>query len=162
MSARSDIAYGRAGGRFIDPATPDLADEQRRRKDPADRWCRLCLDLGANVKIADHPTDLCDACGGYRCHHRDDDETLCWEGRARCAAAKRDRLTDLGDRAATWPGPPWRYLTDLEQDDLDRGLNGVELRALAVHPDPPMLTAGGYVLDTSRTTEAGHWKRQVC
>lgn len=161
MSPGSTAAtvYGNRSGGWAPKPTVD--DTPAKPKDPADRWCRTCLEQDRQVKIADHPTDLCDACGGYRCHHQGDDEALSWEGRARCAAAKRDRLSDLGDRSAAWPGPPWRYLTDLEQDDLDRGLDDVDLRALALHPDPPKLTIGGYVLDTSRT-DAGFFKKAVC
>lgn len=128
----AETVYGRQGGGW---APKPAADTPAKPKDPADRWCRICLDLDhpANVKIANHPTDLCRACGGYLCHHQGDDEQLCWEGRARMAAAKR--------------------ATGVE-------LNRVEVEALARHPDPPMLTADGY--DAARTVEAGHWKRQVC
>jgi hypothetical protein len=126
----AETVFGRRGGGWAPKPAP-ATDTPAKPKDPADRWCGLCLALGRQVKIADHPTDLCDACGGYRCHHQDDDEDLCWEGRARMARAKADTGGHLND---------------------------VELRALARHPDPPMLTIGGYVLDTSRT-DAGFFKK---
>jgi hypothetical protein len=157
----AETVYGRRGGGWAPkptttPATP------AKPKDPEDRYCRICLDLDhpVSVKIADHPAERCPACGGHLCHHQGDDEQLCWEGRARCAAAKRDRIIDLGDRAAAWR-VPLRYLSDLEQDDLDAGINDVELQALARHPNPPRLAVNGYVLDTNRV-DAGHRKRQVC
>lgn len=124
--------HGNRGGGWA-PA-PTAGDTPAKPKDPEDRYCRICLDLDhpVNVKIADHPKKLCRACGGYLCHHQGDDEQLCWEGRARMARA---RVCAGGE------------------------LNGVEVEALARHPNPPMLTVNGYTLDTERSTEAGHWKK---
>lgn len=126
----AETVYGRQGGGWA-PKPTAAAGVPAKPKDPADRWCHLCLNLGRQVKIADHPTDLCQACGGYLTHHQGDDERLCWEGRARCAAAKAATGADL---------------------------NHVGMKALALHPDPPRLTVDGYVLDTTRTA-AGFFKK---
>ncbi len=125
----AETIYGRQGGGWAPTpaATPDLTDEQRKRKDPADRWCARCLELDRRVKIADHPTEICQACGGHACHHPEGDAALCWEGRARMAAAKRATGAEL---------------------------NHVEVKALARHPDPPMLSTAGYQLP-------GFWKKHT-
>lgn len=126
----AETTYGRRGGGWA-PKPTATHDIPAKPKDPADRWCHLCLNLGRQVKIADHPTDLCRACGGYLCHHQGDDEHLCWLGRAHMARAKRVAGAEL---------------------------NRVEVEALTRHPNPAPLTVNGYVLDVS-LTDAGFFKK---
>lgn len=113
----AETVYGRQGGGWAPKPTVD--DTPAKPKNPADRWCRTCLDMDRQVKIADHPTDLCRACNGFVCHHQGDDENLCWQGRARMAAAKRATGAEL---------------------------NRTEVEALTRHPEPPMLSTAGYQL----------------